>query len=370
MNMLSKKTALVVAAILFLGSTFSVNANPVSDEVLEVGSKAPALDVENWVNGNKTPVTSFESGNVYVVEFWATWCGPCIASMPHLSELQEKYKSKGVRVISISDEDVETVEEFLERNVRGDDEKTYRELTSAYSLTADPDLSSHNDYMKASGQNGIPAAYIVGKDGHIEWMGHPAEIDEPLESITAGKWDRDAYVKKAAADKKAMAAIQKALRTVGQKMQAGETDEAVEVIDGLIKDHGKTSYVGQLKMMRLQMLMSSGHDKAGAALVDFAKENDDPQMLNQLAWSIVEMKNGGEEVSDDIMKAAVKMAEKGVKASPNNGPLLDTLAHLYHFEGDLDKAIATQKKAVANAGDFKDQIEPFLEELLEEKAKQ
>ena len=87
------------------------------DAALTIGSKAPSLDIEHWIsNGNRAfaEVTDFESDQVYVVEFWATWCGPCVRSMPHLVELQEKFKDS-VQVVSVSNEDLDTVNAFLER---------------------------------------------------------------------------------------------------------------------------------------------------------------------------------------------------------------------------------------------------------------
>lgn len=66
-------------------------------DLLKVGDVAPKLQTGAWVQGE--PVGNFEKGKVYLVEFWATWCRPCLANVPHLNELHQTFKNKGLVVI-------------------------------------------------------------------------------------------------------------------------------------------------------------------------------------------------------------------------------------------------------------------------------
>lgn len=68
-------------------------------QVLMPGDPAPELRVSQWIKGD--PIARFEKGQVYVVELWATWCGPCRRSVPHLTELAKKH-GKDVVIIGIS----------------------------------------------------------------------------------------------------------------------------------------------------------------------------------------------------------------------------------------------------------------------------
>jgi len=355
---------LLAAFVLIVGGAAALPAAE-----LTIGSAAPAIDVEHWVQdgeGKYEPVTEFKKGKVYVVEFWATWCGPCIMSMPHIAQIQETYADKGVQVISISDEDLDTVKGFLERD-NGEGEK-FADVTKGYCLTTDPDKSVYGDYMEAAGQNGIPTAFIVGKTGEIEWIGHPMEMDGPLADVVAGTFDRAAYAEELAE----MAKVNEAFGRIRELLGANKGDEALAMVDTLIADATNprvkdrlTRVRGQLEGIRAQMAINAGGPKALAAFNDLAKtRGESVEGLNELAWMVVQMSMSGAPIGDEVVAAAATAAEKAAKLDPQNGPVLDTLAHLYSIQGELEKAIATQRKAVAlGGGPSTEQMKAYLEEL-------
>ena len=87
---------------------------------LTIGDPAPKLGEMDWLRGD--PVGEFQPGNVYVLDFWTTWCGPCIEGMPYLSQLQKKYADRGVRIVGVSMKDhmnrLPIVRKFVERHER------------------------------------------------------------------------------------------------------------------------------------------------------------------------------------------------------------------------------------------------------------
>lgn len=341
-NLFAASMAVALAGTAFAGDDdLAMKLNP--------GDKAPAIDVSHWLKGDA--ITEFEEGKVYVVEFWATWCGPCKASMPHISELQTKMKDYDVTVLGISDEKLQTVAGFL---VQSDKEGKMWWDKIQYTLGTDPDKSVYKDYMNAAGQRGIPTSFVVGKDGHVEWIGHPMNLDDVLEDVVHDRWDRDAF---ATEWKESMASEAKAMK-IFQKLEeasnAQDWDALQNAFDEVIALGDR--YEGYKAQKFVVYLTKQNDPKQGYAYGEkLAKEYwDEAMMLNQLAWYTVDT----EGVETRNLEFALKLAKRANElTNDSDGAVQDTLARVYYEMGDLDKAIATQKKAVENA------TENFLPDL-------
>ena len=107
--MLRFLTTAAVAALCSIATAQDGGSQPAPS--LSLGDKAPKVDLSKVVKGDFDG--KFKNDKVYVIEFWATWCGPCKTSMPHLSELQQMYKDKGVTIIGVSDETEKKVADFI-----------------------------------------------------------------------------------------------------------------------------------------------------------------------------------------------------------------------------------------------------------------
>ena len=166
-----------------------ISAGTRADEVLNIGDPAPKLAVSSWVKGEK--VDGFEPGKTYVVEFWATWCGPCRVSIPHLTEQAHKYKDKGVRFIGVDiwENDTSLVKPFV---TEMGDKMDYSVALDTIPAAGKPmDGAMAKTWMSAAEEHGIPTAFII-RDGKIAWIGHPIEMDQPLAKVLDGTWDRQA----------------------------------------------------------------------------------------------------------------------------------------------------------------------------------
>jgi len=182
--------SLLAAATLATATVAQEASAPVRSAGFKPGETAPALQVQEWVKGAPIPV--FEPGKVYLVEFWAVWCGPCIGNIPHLNALQKKHAGDGLVVIGYTNPDLEPG--YVGARKEGNTLQQVRDFVAArgdgmaYHIAYDtPDKAGYKAWMNTIG--GIPHAFLIGRDGKLAVNFHPFYLDEAIEQVLAGTWD-------------------------------------------------------------------------------------------------------------------------------------------------------------------------------------
>jgi len=319
-----------------------------------VGSSAPAIKVARWIKGDK--INSFEKGKVYVVEFWATWCGPCKQSIPHLTELAKKYAGK-VTFMGVS---------CYEKNAPKGDYENYGDKVAAfvkdfgdkmdYNVAWDgDDAVMSKTWMEAADQNGIPTAFVVDGTSHIVWIGHPMMgLDETLGKVLDGTFDSKAEAARIAKAKEAEAKANEVTNSFMTPYRHKDYKAAVEAMDkAFANDSQLEMQYGLLKFMALGQYdvkqANAYADKLGDGIF-----KDQPMMLNSVAWTMVDDQHP---MKGADIKVAIKLAEKAVAGGKDDDPStaysLDTLALAYFDDGQVEKAIATEEKALKIADSVK-----------------
>ncbi len=348
-----RQTMVLLAAALLASTAL---AQPAARQTpLKAGDKAPALAVSTWVKGDK--IDALAPGRVYIVEFWATWCGPCKVSIPHLTKLQAKHRDNGLTVIGVSiwERDTSKVAPFVaEMGAKMD-----------YSIAMDDGTKMSDTWMAAAKRTGIPSAFIINREGLIAWIGNPispkGEMDEALEKVLAGPFTPKESAELSAKYAAAAAKTREIQARYGRSIASGDVKLALRQLDELIA-HDPAGFGAQASAMKFDLLLAQVKDSAAAYA--FAKEaasgayKDDEVVLNSFAWSIVD--TPGVETRD--YKLALQFAARAVELSAGaNAAILDTLARVHFESGNLDEAFRIQTDAVRLAdSDLKPQLEATL----------
>jgi len=327
-----------------------------AEPTLKVGDPAPKLETGKWIQGG--PVKQFSKDKAYIVEFWATWCGPCKVSIPHLNETYLKYKDKGLVVIGQDcwERDDDLVAPFV-KNMGG--KMTY--CVALDDKTSEKKGAMSKTWMEAAERNGIPSAFLVDKKGQIAWIGHPLQLKESIiEDVLAGNFDVAKAAEQYGEEQKNEAKLQTIWGDLSRAMQKKDWDAAEAKLasaEKLLPEDGRNS----LDMPRFNILVGKKDFaeayKLATRISEAHKENAMTQ--NELAWRIAT----DEAITERDLKLAETIARRGVTASKSKDPaILDTLARVCFMQDKKDEAIKLQQAAVEQAeGDMKKELQKTLE---------
>ncbi len=300
---------------------------------LKVGDAAPPLKATKWVQGSE--VASLEKGKVYVVEFWATWCGPCIVMMPHLGDLQREFKNQDVTIIGYSAMDPNNSEEKVQAFV----EKRGPKLGYTFAFADNRD--TYKAWMQAAGRNGIPCTFVVDKGGKIAYIGHPMYLDLVLPKVVKGTWDAKEDGEKLKGIETEVTALFRS--TSGQDAEAGL--KALKDFEGKYPELGNIPYFVSPK---IRMLLKTGKKEEAATLANMviakASKSDDSSMLGGVATTLI-----GPDAREDkeLAKVALDSAEKllAIVGNKDLGGNM-TMARVLFANGKVTKAKEYAQTAV------------------------
>jgi thiol-disulfide isomerase/thioredoxin len=343
---------------------------------LKVGDPAPATRPATMLQGEA--VKDFKKGEVYVFECWASWCGPCIAAIPHLNELHKQMGKKGVVITGVnvweSERDAASAQRAKDFLQAQGSKMSYRVALGGKAFI--------KDWLEAAEVNGIPHAFVVA-EGKIAWTGHPAQLTaEMLGDILTGtplaaaapiadkipqrRLSKPAVPAGTAPNDPEMAAAQAKLDALSEAMRARDWDAAEKALPAAAGVLPKQEGQELRDSIEAQIGLARGKPaKFYAQLQKLAEEEfDDAEALNEIAWRLLTMKAFAQNPN---LALAEKCAVQSVKLTKEEHPdKLDTLARLRWLQGKKEEAIRLQIKSVdkAEPGEMKAALQKTLDAML------
>jgi thiol-disulfide isomerase/thioredoxin len=334
---------LLLLSCIIAVTTYAQNVQPPS---LNIGDPAPSLRVRGWIKGS--PVQRFEKGNVYVLEFWATWCKPCIAAMPHFSALTLEYKDRvtivGVDIYEKKTTSLEKVKAFVDSMGHRMD----------YHVAAEDSNFMVVDWFDASGEQGIPKSFVVNAEGRLAWIGNPKGLDEVLPKIVNNDWDIRAALSKRNLDRH-LEMLDDSLNYELNKYEGnienddlGKPDSALLAINEIIGNEPGLKYAPFIAAHTFSALLKTDSHKAYeyGKVVLVTTTYADPAWL--IIWSDIDIYSHKLNLPAEIYLLGVEAYQRRIDAYPETAaPIFYyKMAEWYWLANEKSKAIDAAQKAV------------------------
>ena len=362
--MFTRINALIIGIVYLFASYASAQETT----PLQPGAVPPQLSVARWISaGGLAPksLTNFDKDKLYVIEFWSTDCEGAVPRFLQLATLKQQYAKQDVRFALLSHESTETIQSFLKGSARTPEGQPvpYQQLATSLAIGSDPDRSAHNAYMGNESSGQLPWAFLIGRDGKLEWQGHPSELDLVLDAVAQGRWDRQ----KIERDQMLMAEIQESMAKL---TKAKDWKGAIRELDRFLgsTDDPRITY-GLLKS-KIEIYARSGNaSKEIAAVVKnlYSICSEEPLFAHDVANTVYQLAIRGHLKDGTAILIAVEglsVAIGQIEDGSTKSGMLHTLAKLEGLVGKTEQAIAHQTQAVELADESqKPALNAFLAKL-------
>ncbi|WP_189567906.1 TlpA disulfide reductase family protein [Roseibacillus persicicus] len=286
-----------------------------------------ALAQAEFVQGEAP--TDWKSDEVYIFECWATWCGPCIAVIPHVDELFDKYHEQGLNIygMNVWEDGKDKAAKFVEKKGEG------MSYPVAY---VGKGGAFEESWLKPAGVRGIPHAFVV-KNGKLLFSTHPAGLKEDLIVALLAGGDQETAAVKAIRDeeanKAAMSEAVKAFQTAAGQEDVAGMQAALEKVKELSPD------APYLDAMMIDLATTKKEWGEVEKLISSSSESRQGAMsARNLA---MKLESSEEEIPASLRETIIKVLEQGSSASVFDYPII---AHMHFALGDKEKAQAAAKK--------------------------